>query len=70
MKESEREDPFYHKLLARIYVKRGAAYNWQSMFEKAIEDFEKATKYKGIFSDAEIRELEKDIERIKKRQKS
>lgn len=28
LKESERDDPFYHKLLARLFVKRGAAYNW------------------------------------------
>lgn len=51
LKESERDDEFYHKMLARLYVKRGAAYNWVSLFDKAIEDLQKATKYKGIFTE-------------------
>ena len=68
LKESEREDEFYHKLLARIYVKRGAACCWLSMFDKAVEDLTKATGYKGIFSEIEINEMLKDIENIKLRQ--
>jgi hypothetical protein len=42
LKDSERDDEFYHKLMARILVKRGAAKNWLSLFDEAIEDFEKA----------------------------
>lgn len=30
LKESEREDEFYSKMQARIYLKRGAAYAWTS----------------------------------------
>lgn len=55
LKESEREDdPFYAKMQARLYVKRGAAYAWISKFDEALEDLEKACKYKGIFSEKEI----------------
>jgi hypothetical protein len=30
LKEAEREDDFYTKMMARLYVKRGAAYAWVS----------------------------------------
>lgn len=51
LKESEREDEFYSRLLGRIYLKRGASYSWISEFEKAIEDYEKALRCKGVFTE-------------------
>jgi tetratricopeptide (TPR) repeat protein len=70
LKESEREDEFYQKMLARMHVKRGAAYCWVSLFDKSIEDLRKATAYKGIFSELEIYELNQDIQRIQIREQS
>lgn len=67
LKDSEREDEFYQKMLARLYVKRGAAWAWVSQFENAIKDLKSATAYKGIYSDAEIHEINQDIIRIKTR---
>lgn len=67
LKDTEREDEFYQKLLARLYVKRGASNNWISSFDKAIEDFEKAITYKSIFSEQDINDLQADIERMKLR---
>ena len=32
---------FYDKIMARALVKRGAAQSWMSLFDEAIEDFEK-----------------------------
>lgn len=40
-KEKE-EDPFYFKVLAWAYVKRGAANCFLSKFEQAISDLDKA----------------------------
>ena len=57
-------------MLARLYVKRGAAWAWVSQFENAIKDLKSATAYKGIYSDAEIHEINQDIIRIKTRQSS
>jgi len=55
LKESEREeDDFYSKMLLRTHVKRGAAKAWLSLFDDAIQDFNKAlTKFKGLLSDSE-----------------
>jgi dyslexia susceptibility 1 candidate gene 1 protein len=65
--DSEKEDDFYPKLQARLLVKRGAGYYWLSQYEKAAEDLEKAASYRGLFTDAEVRELEKDVARIRNR---
>lgn len=70
LKESEREDEFYSKILARLYVKRGAAYTWTSQFDKAIDDLTAALKFTGIFTKEELNEIERDISRIETRQRS
>ena len=57
-------------MMARIYVKRGAALCWLSQFEKSVEQFEKAMVYKGVFNESEIQEMEGDVERIRNRHKS
>ncbi len=67
LKESEREDEFYTKMMARVYVKRGAARNWLSLFEEATEDLEKAVQCQGVFSEQELKELGRDIRRIQNR---
>lgn len=51
LKEAERDDEFYSKMLARLYVKRGAAYNWTSQFDLALEDLNKATKMPLLFTE-------------------
>jgi hypothetical protein len=51
LKESEREDEFYWKMMGRMHVKRGAGYLWTSQFDKAVDDFEKAIGFKGVFSE-------------------
>ena len=61
LKETEREDEFYEKMLARMYVKRGAANAWVSNFEKAIQDLETASNYKGIFNEQDILGFQNDI---------
>lgn len=70
LKESEREDEFYGRLLARLYVKRGASYAWISNFEKALEDYERAIKNKLVFSEQELNEMERDMRRIERRKNS
>ena len=55
LKESERkEDDFYSKMLLRMYIKRGAAKAWLSLFEDAIQDLNKGlTEFKGLLSETE-----------------
>lgn len=70
LKEDERTDEFYQKMLARLLVKRGAGYTFMSKFDEAVKDLEQAIKYKGIFGEPDILTIMRDIERIKVRKQS
>lgn len=52
-------------MMSRLFVKRGAAKNWMSLFDESVADLEKACTFKLLFSEIEINELKGDIERIK-----
>jgi hypothetical protein len=41
-------------MIARVHVKRAAGYTWTSKFDQALEDFEKACKFKDVFSEKDI----------------
>lgn len=69
--EEEKKDPFYHKLMARTLVKRGAAFAWTSEFEKAEADLERAlSEYKTMFTEVELEYIRKDLVKINKRKES
>lgn len=71
MKAEEREnDEFYVRMMARSFLKMGAGYAWISKFDEAVNSLTEATKYKTVFNEREIVEIQNDIDRIKVRQRS
>jgi tetratricopeptide (TPR) repeat protein len=69
--EEEKKDPFYPKMMARVLVKRAAAFAWLSDFDNAERDLERALKeYKGIFSEVELEFIRSDLQKIKMRNES
>lgn len=69
--EEEKKDPFYPKMMARVLVKRAAAFAWLSDFDKAEKDLERALKeYKGVFSETELEFIHSDLQKIKVRNES
>ena len=48
-KEVEGDQLFYDKMLARTYLKRGAANAWLSQFDAAIADYKQAIEYPAVF---------------------
>ena len=69
--KQELEDPFYGKLMARALIKRAAAHSWLSNFEQARKDFQTVIdEYKGTLTEEELKVIESDIAKIKKREES
>lgn len=69
--EEEKKDPFYPKMMSRMLIKRAACNAWVSEFDKAEEDFQRAVKeYKGLYSEAELKYIESDLEKINRRKES
>lgn len=71
LKAEEREnDDFYVRMMGRSFLKMGAGYTWISKFDEAVQAFTEAIKYKTVFNEREIIEIQNDIDRIRVRQRS
>lgn len=73
MKQDEKElgDPFYEKLLGRIYVKRGSAHALVGEYTDSVAQFNIALdKYAKVFSEEETTLIKKDIEKVECRKQS
>lgn len=72
LKDAEREEDadFYGKMLARAYLKRGAAQAWLSQHDAAVVDLQRAMEYKGVFGEHEIQTIQRDIAACEVRKKS
>jgi hypothetical protein len=69
--EEEKKDPFYAQTMLRVLIKRGAAKAWTSKFEDAEKDFNRIlTDYKGLLKEEELNFIQKDLEKIQRRNKS
>ncbi len=71
LKAEEREnDDFYIRMMGRSFLKMGAGYAWVSKFDEAVQALTEASKYKNVFNERELIEIQNDISRIQVRQKS
>ena len=71
LKAEEREnDDFYIRMMGRSFLKMGAGYAWVSKFDEAVEALTEACKYKNVFNERELIEIQNDISRIQVRKKS
>mmetsp|Transcript_36900 Transcript_36900/g.56494 ORF Transcript_36900/g.56494 Transcript_36900/m.56494 type:complete len:394 (+) Transcript_36900:815-1996(+) len=69
-KERQEDQDYYLKMLARSFLKRGAAQAWLSQFDAAVSDFKKAMEFKGLYSEKEIEAMQRDIDAILLRKES
>lgn len=57
-------------MMGRSFLKMGAGYAWVSKFDEAVEALTEACKYKNVFNERELIEIQNDISRIQVRKKS
>ena len=51
-------------MLARTYLKRGAANAWLSQFDAAVADYKQAIEYPAVFGKEQIEKMQRDCDMI------